>query len=173
MHTLDKKCINWLKHESLHFIVVALGCVFQRAALKYSAAAVRGTAGSQQGANSAHVWIDVPTNIDSVSSAAARSSSMNSGKVSFKDLSHFCGAEGPTIVAAGEERSSFPWAASTADTLSWHPVALQGYQLQLQGTLRSYCTCWVVILACLHGSGDGGKRSWAELNSSGKKLWPT
>lgn len=94
---------NWSKHETLRLIVIAIARVFQRAALKYSPAAVRGIAGSQQGANSEHVLIYVPTNVDNVSSAAACNSSVDFAKVSSKVLSHLCCANSPTDRAAGEK----------------------------------------------------------------------
>lgn len=119
--------LNWLKHETLHLIVMALACVFQGAALKYSAAAIRGLAGSHQGANSEHVLIYVPTNV------MRCNSSVDFAKVSLKVLSHLCCAESPTNRAVDEKGSSFLSAASTADILSLHPVAFQGYQLQAAG----------------------------------------
>lgn len=69
---------------------MALVHVFQRAPLKYSAAAVRGAAGSHQGAGSEGVLMYVLSNIDSVSGAAACTSDVNAAKVSLKVLSHLC-----------------------------------------------------------------------------------
>lgn len=75
---------------------MALVHVFQRAPLKYSPAAVRGAAGSHQGAGSEGVLMYVLSNIDSVSGAAACNSDVNAAKVSLKVLSHLCCADSPT-----------------------------------------------------------------------------
>lgn len=106
---------------------MALVHVFLRAPLKYSPAAVRGAAGSHQGAGSERVLMCVLSNIDSVSGAAARDSDVDGAKVSLKVLSHSCCADSPTetgqrVRRGAASRLLHPWP-------TFHPHILSPYRV--------------------------------------------
>lgn len=151
---------------------MGLVCVFDGASLKYSPAAVRGIAGSHQGANS-DMYLHVPWISTALAGLQLVAPALTLQKFLWKFSVIYVVL---TVPLTGRRVRRGAASRLLRPRPTFYPYILSPYRVtscRLQGTLRSYCTCGGVILPRLYGSGDGGKRGWAELNSSRKKPWPT